>query len=200
MLSLPEGAASLELAFSTIFDYNGNNNTDVVWLSPMPILAWVVLLHLFCERTIPPGVETCRFRFSRHRKRNECLQRVVLRLAQAASFREVAQMRAHNEFLSGIDPSAKSSHVFPHNGKHILRAQIVPDAIGCEHKNVSVFHFVVRHCRVLGCLGVLKRTSEELHLGEYQGGNFGHLVRGVEGMRLRRGEVADGIEAEMDEA
>lgn len=55
-----------QLALSAILDCNSHHDTDIIRLSAVPVLPGVVFLHLLCERTIPPGIETCRLGLPSH--------------------------------------------------------------------------------------------------------------------------------------
>ena len=83
-----------------------------------------------------------------------------------------------------------------HDPKEILGAKVIPDAVGCKDKDITMTNLVIRY---IGIAGIVAQWRSTKYSGsrQYLGGNYRELIWGIEGMRLRVGIVMDGVETEV---
>lgn len=184
-----------------LVDRNDHQNGDVVHLPTVPRVEGKMLLHFFRERPVSLRAETGRLRLADYGRRDHALERarqfVLLRPERAVD--QFGQDRGGRVPLTlRPQPPAEQAHVLGHDRQDVLGVEVVPDAVGRQDEDVAVPQHVVRQVGLLG-LVVQRHAAKDHGLGEDLGRRHAHLVRRVEGVRLRVGTVVHRPQPQLQE-
>src|SRR5580658_5064310 len=97
----------------------------------MEIILWVILLNLFCERPIPPGIHALDLCLAGDRSSDGTLQAPLrTSISESTGLCECSKPVSHHEALTASPfPSVVFPHLSTHNAQNILRVQIVPHSV-----------------------------------------------------------------------
>lgn len=175
-----------------VLDHDGNNHADVVNFSTVELLVWVKLLDFFCKRSISLSIHTRHFGFTCNGNRKECLKIVLVLFGDPTFQRDVANAVGHIGTFWANGPDLKSCHMSTYDLEHVGRAQIIPDAVGGEHKYIAMAQLMVCDAGLTRIVAQ-RRSTKYLCPGQDFGWDDRELVWCVESMRLRVRIMVDGI-------
>ena len=89
-----------------------------------------------------------------------------------------------------LEPRSRFRHHPCHNPQRVLRAEIIPYAIGGEDDDIAVLDRVLEDVSLGGDFGVMRRAAKDGVLSLHSRRDLGELVGSVEGVSLDRGAVS----------